>query len=189
MLYDGKQTQSGGFFMNKTRTNKALMLCLTAMFMALVCLATMMIQIPIPLGYTHLGNSVILIAVFYFNTKYGILAGSIGSALADLLTGYSVWIIPTLIIKAAFAFTAAMIGKKDNKFKLLSLRTILAVTTGMAVMVVGYTLSGAMIYGGLGAGLASTPGLALEGVANIIAFLILGMALNKIKIMEKLHVS
>jgi uncharacterized membrane protein len=189
MLYDGKQTGSGGITMNKTNTNKTLMLCLTAMFMALVCLATMMIQIPIPLGYAHLGNSVILIAVFYFNKKYGILAGSIGSALADLLTGYNQWIIPTLIIKAAFAYTAVTIGKKDNKFKLLSVRTILGVTLGMAVMVVGYTLSGALIYGGLGAGLASTPGLALEGVVNIVAFLVLGMAMNKIKIMENLHVS
>jgi uncharacterized membrane protein len=188
MLYDGKQTQSGGFFMNKTRTNKALMLCLTAMFMALVCLATMMIQIPIPNGYSHLGNSVIFIAVFYFNTKYGILAGSVGSALADLLTGYNPWIIPTLIIKAAFAFTAAIIGKKDNKFRLFSVRTMIAVTAGMVVMIAGYTLAGELLYGA-GAGLASTPGLALEGIVNIIAFFVLGMAMNKIKIMENLHVS
>lgn len=175
--------------MNKMRTNKTLTLCITAMFMALVCLATMMVQIPIPLGYAHLGNSVILIAVFYFNTKYGILAGSIGSALADFLTGYNQWIIPTLIIKTACAFTAAIIGKKDNKFKLLSPRTLFAVIVGMAVMVIGYTLSGAILNGGIVAGLTSMPGLALEGVVNIFAFFSLGMALNKIKLMESLHVS
>ncbi len=174
--------------MNKTKPNKTLMLCLTAMFMALACLATMLIQIPIPLGYANLGNCVIFIAVFYFNTKYGILAGSIGAALADLLTGFNQWIIPTLIIKAALAFTAALIGKKNHKFKLLSARTILAATLGMVVMVAGYTLSGALLYG-LAAGLSSAPGLALEGVVNIIAFFILGLAMNKIKIMENLYVS
>lgn len=175
--------------MEKTRTNKTLQLCVAALFMALVCLATMTIQIPIPLGYAHLGNSVILIAVFYFNTKYGILAGSIGSALADLLTGFNQWIIPTLIVKAALAFTAAIIGKKNDKFKLYSVRTIVGVVLSMTVMVIGYTLSGAYLYGGLAAGLASTPGLALEGVVNIVAFFILGTALNKIKTKGNLHVS
>jgi uncharacterized membrane protein len=159
------------------------------MFMALVCIATMTIQIPIPLGYAHLGNSVILIAVFYFNTKYGILAGSIGSALADFLTGYNQWIIPTLIIKALLALTAAVIGKKNNKFQLFSVRTVLAVVLSMTVMVVLYTLSGALIYQSLETGLASTIGLTLEGVVNIVVFFVLGTALNQIKSKGNLHVS
>ena len=181
--------ESGGTTMDKTRTNKTLKLCLAALFMAVVCLATMILQIPIPLGYAHLGNSIILIAVFYFDTKYGILAGSIGSALADLLTGFNQWIIPTLIIKAALALTAAVIGKKHNKFKLYSVRTVLAVVLSMTVMVFGYTLSGAFLYGGLAAGLASTPLLVGEGVVNMVAFFILGSALNEIKTKGKLHVS
>ncbi len=39
-------------------------MCITAVFMALTCVATMVVQIPIPLGYAHLGDSVILICAF-----------------------------------------------------------------------------------------------------------------------------
>ena len=31
-------------------------MCITAVFMALTCVATMVVQIPIPLGYAHLGT-------------------------------------------------------------------------------------------------------------------------------------
>ena len=48
----------------------------------------MLIQIPIPLGYAHLGDSVILITAYLFGPVVGALAGGIGSAMADILTGY-----------------------------------------------------------------------------------------------------
>lgn len=161
--------------------SKTFKLCITALFMALTCIFTMVVQIPIPLGYAHLGNSVILFAVFYFDSKDGILAGSIGSALADMMTGFNQWILPTLIIKAALAVTAAGIGKKNEKWKLYSARTIIAVALSMTVMVIGYTISGALLYGGIAAGLASTPGLIVEGVVNIIAFYVFATAFSKVK--------
>ena len=65
-------------------------MCITAVFMALTCVATMMVQIPIPLGYAHLGDSVILICAFFFGPVVGALAGGIGSAMADILTGFAV---------------------------------------------------------------------------------------------------
>lgn len=170
--------------MNRTMS-KIQKLCLAAMFMAMVCVATMVIRVPIPLGYAHLGNSIILIAVFYFDTKYGILAGSIGSALADLLLGYSIWILPTLIIKAALAVTASIIGRKPSKFKLYSIRTMVATVLSMIVMVVLYTLSGALLSHSWATGLTSAPLLAFEGLANIIAFFILGSVLNRIKIFNQ----
>ena len=61
-------------------------MCITAVFMALTCVATMVVQIPIPLGYAHLGDSVILICAFFFGPVVGALAGGIGSAMADILT-------------------------------------------------------------------------------------------------------
>ena len=40
---------------------------LAALAMALVCVSTMMIQIPIPLGYMHLGNCCILLFGVFFS--------------------------------------------------------------------------------------------------------------------------
>ena len=77
--------------------------------MALTCIATMLIQIPIPLGYAHLGDSVILITAYLFGPVVGALAGGIGSAMADILTGYPVWAVPTLLIKTIMPLIACYI--------------------------------------------------------------------------------
>ena len=87
---------------NSTYTTR--FLCLTAVMAAITCIATMVIQIPIPLGYAHLGDAFILLTVLFIGRKSGIWAGGIGSALADLLTGYAYWAIPTFIIKSLMAY-------------------------------------------------------------------------------------
>lgn len=40
----------------------------------------------------------------------------------------------------------------------------------MLFMAFGYTVAGAILYGSIASGLASTPGLLAEGVINIIVF-------------------
>lgn len=74
----------------KKNTNwTAKKLAVDALAIALVCVSTMVIQIPIPLGYMHLGNCCILLVSVYFGNMTGMLAGGIGSCLADLLSGYT----------------------------------------------------------------------------------------------------
>ena len=85
---------------------------INALAIALVCLSTMFLQFPIPLGYAHLGNCFILISGVFFGPVTGLLAGGIGSALSDLLTGYAQWIIPTLIIKGIMGFVIGYIANR-----------------------------------------------------------------------------
>ena len=124
---------------NSTYTTR--FLCLTAVMAAITCIATMVIQIPIPLGYAHLGDAFILLTVLFIGRKSGIWAGGIGSALADLLTGYAYWAIPTFIIKSLMAYFVGKIAYKDDACKLFSGRTLLACVVGMVWMVVGYTVA------------------------------------------------
>ena len=60
---------------------------MTAVCMALTCIATMLIQIPIPLGYAHLGDSVILITAYLFGPVVGALAGGIATPMENIMTG------------------------------------------------------------------------------------------------------
>ena len=91
-------------------------LCVTGMFTALICVATMVIQIPAPLaGYVHFGDCFILIAAWILGPWYGFAAGGIGSALADLFTGYAHYIPGTLIIKGLMAVAAALIVRSFIK--------------------------------------------------------------------------
>lgn len=159
------------------KKNPAGQLTVHALTIALVCAATMIIQIPIPLGYMHLGNCCILLVSLFFGPVSGALAGGIGSALADLLTGYPQWILPTLIIKGIMGFAAGALARdKKGLIRMGSVRTLAGSVTGILIMITGYTLAGSFLYGSLAAGLAQVPGLVLEGILGLILFYAAGFA-------------
>lgn len=158
-------------------------LCMTAIMAAVTCVMTMVVQIPIPLGYAHLGDAFILLTVLFVGKRSGVWAGGIGSALADLLTGYPHWAIPTFIIKSLMAYLVGRIAyTKDEKCTLFSGRSVVACVIGMVWMVVGYVVAGAFLYGSVAAGLASAPGLAVKGVLNLVVCYVIGALFEKAKI-------
>ena len=148
-------------------------LTLTAVMSTCVFIATFVPKIPIPLGYAHLGDAVIFLIVIYCGRHVGIVSGMIGSAFADLLSGFPIWIVPTIFIKAAMAETFYRLREKNF---------IISLILACLVMTAGYTIFGAVLYDSLTAGLTSTLGLLAESVINIAVTLILYSALkNKLK--------
>lgn len=153
------------------------------MAMALVCISTLFFKIPIPLGYAHLGNGFILFGCCLLGGPYGILIGGIGSAMADLLGGFSEWIIPTLIIKGLMGYAVGRIANPScQQFHLYSLRTFLASIVGTAIMVAGYFTGGTLLSGSIAAGIAQIPGLVSEGIVGIILLYIMGTAFERVHI-------
>lgn len=151
-------------------------ICETAMMMALVFVVTRFIQIPIPLGYFNVGNCVILLFCILLPSPYGVIGGSVGSALADL-TSYPVYTLPTLLIKAAMPIVFYMIAKR-MKGKKAGFSIAAAVST--LIPLFGYTLTGGIIYGNIITGLAQFPGLLLEYAANLIIFSVLSSQVVRI---------
>ena len=86
-------------------------LVLAALFAALTYVATNIIRVPIPAtdGYINLGDCVVLLGAFLLGPVYGAAAGGIGSALADIISGYAVFAPGTFVIKALIAVIAAAI--------------------------------------------------------------------------------
>ena len=159
-----------------------------AMSMALVCISTLFFKIPIPLGYAHLGNGFILAGCALTGGPYGILVGGVGSAMADLLGGYSQWILPTLLIKGLMGFTAgSLMLPKGKTFYLFSFRTFLGCGAGVIIMVAGYFLGGILLSGSLAAGIAQVPGLIGEGIIGILLFYVMGGAFEKIHLRKYIY--
>jgi Predicted membrane protein len=151
---------------------------ITALAIAVVCVGTTVIQIPIPFGYMHFGNCLILLAGVYLGSVSGLLAGGLGSALADLLT-YPQWAIPTLIIKGLMGWAIGFIAGRNKKLtKLKSVFTVFANLAGIGIMIGGYYLAGVILYGGWAASAAQLPGLIAEGLAGILLFYIVAGALE-----------
>ena len=71
-----------------------------AMLSALACVLTIFPQIPTPTGgYVHFGDSIIYIAAVFLGPVAGAVVGAVGHSLADIMSGYVVFAIPTFIMK------------------------------------------------------------------------------------------
>ena len=146
---------------------------------ALVCMGTMIIQIPIPLGYAHLGDAVILLVSVFLGPGAGMVAGGLGSALVDLLSGYPQWVLVTLLTKAWMGFVVGTLAAGKT---LWSVPTFLAVCAGLVSMVAGYFAGGAALTGSLAAGAAQIPGLTVKGIFAMALFYAAGTLLEKAQV-------
>lgn len=87
--------------------NKTRQWVMTALFTALTAVCTIVVAIPTPTGgYVNLGDTTVLLGAYLLGPWYGALAGGLGSALADILLGYTMYAPATLVIKAAMAILA-----------------------------------------------------------------------------------
>jgi len=94
--------------------NYVIKMVYTALMTALVFVTTFSIIIPVPFtsGYVHPGDMMVFLSGLLLGPIYGAFAAGVGSALSDLLAGYTFWVIPTLIIKSLMAFSVGMIAVK-----------------------------------------------------------------------------
>ncbi len=155
-------------------------ICVAGVMTAFIFIATLVPQIPIPLGYAHLGDGAVFLAVIFAGRKAGIFAGALGSALADLAGGFPVWILPTILIKAGMAELFFRTASDDNGvISLRRGRTFLGMSAACLFMVAGYTAAGALLYDSLALGLSSAPGLLVKSALNIAAVYVAGGALTR----------
>lgn len=148
----------------------------TSILLAFTFVVTRFIQIPIPFGYFNIGNSVILIGCVLLPAPFGTIAGSLGSALADL-TSYPVYTLPTLVIKALMPMVFYALCKLP--ITQTTKKQILAFALSTLIPLFGYTITGAILYGGIAAGIAQFPGLLLEYIANLFLFIVAIHAIHR----------
>jgi len=156
-------------------------LTLSAMFAAIIFVATAFLQVPLPgSGYANFGDSIIFTACLVLGPWYGAAAAAIGAAVSDIFLGFVVYAPATFVIKALMAILAyyvfnAVYRKKTKRF-------LPAVITASAaaeiVMIAGYFLFEILIYG-MAVALVDVAGNALQGAAGVISGTIIYCALNK----------
>lgn len=159
--------------------NKTRKIVLAAMFAALCCVATMIIKIPSPLkGYLNLGDCVVLLSGFMLSPVYSFLAAGIGSALADVFSGYIVYAPATFIIKGVMALIAYYGFKfMQNKAGTTPSRIISGIAAEI-VMVLGYFVFEGFMYGFIPSAV-NIPANAVQGAAGIILGVILAKIFDK----------
>lgn len=156
-------------------------IAVAALLAAFTCIATMSIRIPTPGtgGYIHPGDAVVLLSGIILGPGYSFLAAGIGSALADLLGGYLIYVPATFAIKGISAFTSGMIWQKAGHAayaahtgKRRYLAIFLCGICNTAFVTLGYFLYEAPMYG-TGAAAASMPANLIQGLSGLILAAIL----------------
>ncbi len=139
-----------------------------SMLAALVCVATMIIKIPSPLkGYLNLGDCVVLLSGWLLSPLYGFLAAGIGSALADVFSGYIAYAPATFVIKGLMAiivyFGFRLLHKRLGRFS----SRIISGTLAEIIMILGYFIFEVFLYGFVPS-LVNIPANSVQGVAGVI---------------------
>lgn len=163
---------------------KSLKIVYTALFTALIFVATIVIQIPSLMdGYINLGDCFVLLSAWILG-PYGIFASAIGSGLADILTGYGFYAPATIIIKGTMALIA-FYASKNNKYNgKLNLNIIISAVFAEIVMVIGYFLYANIILGNGLSAFATIPGNLIQGLAGIVSSVIIYNIVIKFKIFK-----
>lgn len=160
---------------NTERINR---MCETALFIAIVFLGVFIIKFPGPFGYTHIGDSMIFLSVLMLGGRRAAVAGGVGAALADIVSGYAVWAVPTFLCKGAMALVmGALIGHHVLGLKGRGLWIVSAVAGGLT-QGIGYVISWTLLFG-KAAAIAAIPGLTFQMISGIAIAFVLSEALQR----------
>lgn len=156
---------------SSTRT-KTFDLIISALLIALVFVATVFLNIKLPIGgnggLVHLGTGMLFTASILFGSKKGAIAGSLGMALFDLMSGWTIWAPGTFIARGLQGYIVGKIawskGKNGNSIGL----NLLGMIVSIPVMLVVYYLYESIIFGNWIVPLGSIPGNLIQNAVGII---------------------
>ncbi len=152
---------------------------MAAVMTALVAVATAVIPIPLPTGYGHPGDALVLLAGWMLGPIWGAAAAGLGSAMADLFLGFAAYAPATFLVKA---LTAAVCGLLTARLSGKVFPLVLGGVLGEAVMVGGYFLYESVVLGLGAAAVSSLPGNLTQGAVGLVLFVLLAVLLRKYRV-------
>lgn len=120
---------------------------LIALFSALVCVLTIFVRIPWGKGYINFGDTLIFLAASLLGPVGGMIAGAIGSSLADLFSGFATYAPFTFVVKGGEGFLCGILYSYVFRKQRPMLRRLFSMLIAGAWMIIGYFLTDLMLYG------------------------------------------
>ena len=119
--------------------NSAINIALLAIMTALATIMTLIIQIPYPgtSGYFNFGDTMVMLGGLLLGPVGGFFAGGVGSALADVISGYTFYAPITLVVKGFEAMAVGYFSFKVKEHVRLSKWDIIGVLVGAIIMLTG----------------------------------------------------
>jgi uncharacterized membrane protein len=156
--------------MNKEK--HALKVAVVAVLTAVVVVFTLVIRIPTTKGYLNLCDVAICFIAFTFGPVSAFLAAGLGTAIADLISGYAQWAPISFVVHGIEGLLIALIVRKQPLSKM---RTLLAAIGCVLTVSLGYFVLSALFISTVAVAAAEIPPNMIQAGVGVV----FGLALSK----------
>ena len=163
------------------KKNNVKILCLSAVFTAVIYVFTAYLHIPSHTGYTHVVDGFIYLSACLLPLPYAVLASSAGAFLAASLSGFLMWAPASVVIKG---LTVLLFSSKSAK--IVTKRNLFALLPAAIICCAGYYVYEAVIFSNFIAAAAGIIGYIMQSVLSSVLFLTLGISLDKMNFKKRL---
>ncbi|WP_320128093.1 ECF transporter S component [uncultured Sphaerochaeta sp.] len=147
----------------------ALKIAVVAVLTAVVVVFTMIVRIPTAKGYLNLCDVAICFTAFTFGPWTAFIAAGLGTALADLISGYAQWAPISFVVHGLEGLLVALIVGQQAGRVIPFFKKVLAGLVCMATVSIGYFLLSAIFISGFSVAAAEIPGnLIQSGVGAVL---------------------
>ena len=162
--------------------NHIRLLAMSGIFIAIIFLSIYHLSAPNGFGgFIHFGDSLIFVAATMLPPPYSLFVAALGPGLFNLARG-PMWFPFTIAIKPLMALCFTSKGEKILGFKRNKIAPFLAATINTVL----YFGANMFLFDGWAGGVASLPGLLIQGVGSIVFFFIFAYALDRANVKKLL---
>lgn len=169
---------------SKTSPFSAKEIAISGLFTAMVFIATMFINIRLPIsvngGLIHFGNVILFTVAIAFGKRKGAVAGAFGMGLFDIVSGWAAWAPFTFVIRGIMGYLAGSISNSRGKDGRSFIFNLLAVIVSGIWMMAGYYIAEVILYGNWLTPATSIPGNIAQLTIGLLALFLVPI-LKRIK--------
>ncbi|WP_180954257.1 ECF transporter S component [Bacillus sp. M6-12] len=163
-------------------------LILTSMLIALVFVATIFLNIKLPItangGLVHLGTAMLFIASILFGPKKGAIAGAVGMGLFDLISGWTLWAPFTILTRGLQGYIVGKIAWSKGRNGSSIGFNLFATIISAPFMLIGYYICEGVLFSNWIVPAASIPGNIVQNVVGICIAIPVCAVLKKIRLFQ-----
>ena len=159
-------------------------LIITSMLIALVFVATLLLNIKLPItangGLVHLGTGMLFIISILFGPKKGAIAGAVGMGLFDLVSGWTLWAPFTFLTRGLQGYIVGKIAWSNGRNGSSTGFNLFAMIISIPFMIAGYYFCESVLFNSWIIPIASIPGDIVQNVIGIAVAIPAAIVLKKI---------
>ena len=151
------------------QNRNALKVAMVAVLTAVVVVFTLVVRIPTAKGYLNLCDVAICFIAFTFGPWSAFIAAGLGTALADLISGYAQWAPISFVVHGVEGLLIALIVRQKGNEAVSIFRKLLAGLVCIATVSLGYFALSALFISTASVAAAEIPGnIAQSGVGFVL---------------------